>query len=67
MTSSSLVWFRGKELRVADHEPLAAAARDGDAIPVFVLDAYFFAPVRASDLARRIQFLIESRVALEHY
>ncbi|MDP8998810.1 MAG: DNA photolyase family protein [Myxococcota bacterium] len=65
MTLRSLVWFRGKELRVEDHEPLAAAARDGDVIPVFVLDPYFFAPVRARDLPHRIQFLLESLVTLE--
>jgi len=61
----TLVWFRGKELRVADHGPLAAAARDGEVIPLFVLDPYFFAPERARELPHRIQFLLESLVALE--
>ena len=58
----TLVWFRGKDLRVADHEPLAAAGRD--AIPLFVLDPYFFAPERARKYAHRIQFLIDSLVEL---
>ena len=66
MTIRSLVWFRGKELRVSDHAPLATAARDGEVIPVFALDPYFFAPGRARRLAHRIQFLLESLTSLEH-
>ncbi len=66
MTIRSLVWFRGKELRVSDHAPLAIAARDGEVIPVFVLDPYFFAPERARRLAHRMQFLLESLASLEH-
>ena len=42
----TIVWFRGKDLRLADHEPLRAAKND-EIIPVFVLDPYFFAPERA--------------------
>jgi deoxyribodipyrimidine photo-lyase len=56
----TLVWYRGKDLRVADHEPLTKAARSGDAIPLFVLDPYFFAPARARELPHRMQFLLES-------
>jgi deoxyribodipyrimidine photo-lyase len=55
----SLLWFRGKDLRIADHAPLLEAAR-GELIPVFVLDPYFFAPERASKLPHRMQFLLES-------
>src|SRR5205085_12660635 len=58
----ALVWFRGKDLRVADHEPLATAGRD--AIPLFVLDPYFFAPERARKYAHRIQFLLDSLAEL---
>jgi len=58
----TLVWFRGKDLRVADHEPLAAAGRD--AIPLFVVDPYFFAPERARKYAHRIQFLLDSLAEL---
>ena len=65
MTIRSLVWFRGKELRVSDHAPLATAARDGEVIPVFVLDPYFFAPERARRLPHRMQFLLESLTSLE--
>jgi len=60
----TLVWFRGKELRIADHAPLAAALGDDEVIPVFVLDPYFFAPHRARELPHRMQFLLESLVAL---
>jgi deoxyribodipyrimidine photo-lyase len=60
----SLVWFRGKELRVSDHLALAGAAKAGEVIPVFVLDPYFFAPERARRWAHRSQFLLESLVAL---
>lgn len=60
----TLVWYRGKDLRVADHAPLKIAARDGDVIPVFVLDDYFFAPAAARRLPFRIQFLLDSIAAL---
>lgn len=60
----TLVWFRGKELRLADHAPLLGALR-GEVIPLFVLDPYFFAPERARELPHRMQFLLESLRALE--
>ncbi|MEM8602925.1 MAG: deoxyribodipyrimidine photo-lyase [Cyanobacteria bacterium P01_H01_bin.121] len=34
----TIVWFR-RDLRIADHAPLARAARRGVVIPVFILDA----------------------------
>ncbi|HTJ81929.1 MAG TPA: deoxyribodipyrimidine photo-lyase [Polyangiaceae bacterium] len=61
----TLVWYRGKDLRVSDHAPLHQAARDGEAIPVFVVDPYFFAPERAQRLPHRIEFLLESLRSLE--
>ena len=61
----SLVWFRGKDLRVADHGPLWEAARAGEVIPLFVLDPYFFAPARARGLASRMQVLLEALAELE--
>lgn len=60
----SLVWFRGKDLRVADHGPLVAAAASGDLIPVFVVDPFFFAPERAGEAPHRMQFLLESLESL---
>ena len=62
----ALLWFRGKDLRVADHAPLAAALEaGGDLICLFVLDPHFFAPERARELPHRIQFLLESLRSLE--
>lgn len=60
----TLVWFRGKDLRVSDHAPLADAVRDGDVIPLFVLDPFFFDAERARELPHRMQFLLESLAAL---
>jgi deoxyribodipyrimidine photo-lyase len=56
----SIVWFRGKDLRVGDHRPLVEAAASGEVIPLFVLDPFFFAPERAQALPHRMQFLLES-------
>jgi len=61
----SIVWFRGKDLRVADHGPLAEAAALGEVIPLFVLDPFFFAPERARALPHRMQFLLDSLRGLE--
>jgi deoxyribodipyrimidine photo-lyase len=60
----TIVWFRGKDLRVADHAPLADAAAAGDVVPLFVLDPYFFAPARAAALPHRMQFLLDGLVEL---
>jgi len=60
----SLVWFRGKDLRVADHEPLREACAGGEVIPLFVLDPHFFGPDRARRLPHRMQFLLDSLHAL---
>lgn len=56
----TLVWFRGKDLRLHDHPPLLDAIAAGEVVPLFVLDPYFFAPERARELPHRIQFLLES-------
>ncbi len=61
----SIVWFRGKDLRLADHRPLTEAAASGEVIPLFVLDPFFFAPERARELPHRLQFLLESLKELE--
>lgn len=60
----TLLWFRGKDLRLADH-PALTEARQGELIPVFVLDDYFFEPSRARELPHRMQFLLESLAALQ--
>jgi len=65
----TLVWYRGKDLRIADHAPLRAALNvsnqgGGDVVPVFVLDDYFFRPEAARRIPFRIQFLLESVASL---
>ncbi|MEY2933182.1 MAG: hypothetical protein RL033_3931 [Pseudomonadota bacterium] len=65
----TLLWFRGKDLRLHDHqalhEALAVDRQGGEVIPLFVLDPYFFAPERARQLPHRVQFLLESLAALQ--
>lgn len=60
----TLVWFRGKDLRVTDHAPLADALDGGEVVCVFVLDPFFFAPDRARELPHRMQFLLDSIAGL---
>jgi deoxyribodipyrimidine photo-lyase len=55
----TIVWFRGKDLRLSDHAALRAA-KDDEIVPLFVLDPFFFAPERARELPHRIQYLLES-------
>ena len=61
----TIVWFRGKDMRISDHAPLRNAASVGEVLPLFVLDPYFFAKKRAQGIAHRIQFLLECLVALD--
>lgn len=61
----TIVWFRGKDLRISDHAPLGDAIETGEVIPLFVLDPYFFAPARAREVPHRMQFLLDSLRALE--
>lgn len=61
----TLVWFRGKDLRVRDHAALTDAVGTGEVICAFVLDPFFFAPERARKLPHRMQYLVESLVALQ--
>ncbi len=65
VSTRTIVWFRGKDLRISDHAPLRDAAEAGEVIPLFVLDPYFFAPNRARELPHRMQFLLDSLSALE--
>lgn len=60
----TLVWFRGKDLRISDHVPLRTAAKNGEVIPLFVVDPYFFDPERAQEYPHRMQFLLDSLHAL---
>lgn len=60
----TIVWFRGKDLRLTDHEPLRYALAQGEVIPLFVLDPFFFSARAAAELPHRMQFLLESLAAL---
>jgi deoxyribodipyrimidine photo-lyase len=60
----SLVWFRGKDLRISDHAPLLSGLKGKRTTCVFVLDPYFFEPARAQELPSRMQFLLDSLQAL---
>lgn len=60
--TKTLVWYRGKDLRVADHAPLAEAAKHGDVIPVFVMSPRYFD--RPGELPHRMQFLLACLEAL---
>jgi deoxyribodipyrimidine photo-lyase len=61
----TLVWFRGKDLRIADHVPLRAALKGGgEVVPLFVLDEHFFAADAAPRTPFRIQFLLDSIASL---
>ena len=61
----TIVWFRGKDLRVGDHEPLVRAAAEGEVIPLFVLEPRFFGPGRVGRAPHRMQFLLESLADLQ--
>jgi deoxyribodipyrimidine photo-lyase len=65
VTTRTIVWFRGKDLRISDHAPLQGALAGGEVIPLFVLDPHVFAPARARELPNRMQFLLDSLCALE--
>ena len=54
----SLIWIRGKDLRVHDHDALNMAG-PGD-VAVFVVDPFFFDPTKARELPHRMQFLLDS-------
>ena len=60
----TIVWFRGKDLRIGDHAPLREAVEAGEVVPLFVVDPYFFAPERARALPHRMQFLLDGLHAL---
>lgn len=59
---STVVWFRGKDLRVNDHPAVAEAGPN--AIHLFVVDPFFFDPERVQQMPHRIQFLLDSLQAL---
>jgi deoxyribodipyrimidine photo-lyase len=62
----TLVWFRGKDLRVHDHAALHAACADSEELlPVFVLAPRYFARSAAHPAPHRLQFLVDSLLELQ--
>jgi deoxyribodipyrimidine photo-lyase len=60
----TLVWFRGKDLRLADNAPLTDAIAGGEVVCVFLFDPFFLSPERDTFPAHRVQFLFDSVEAL---
>jgi len=60
MSRPAVVWFR-RDLRLADHPALAAAAADGPVVPLFVLDPLFL----SRSGAPRLAFLLRGLAALD--
>jgi deoxyribodipyrimidine photo-lyase len=61
----TLVWFRGKDLRVQDHAALHAACKDSsELVPLFVLAPRYFEPAGASSAPHRLQFLLDGLTEL---
>jgi deoxyribodipyrimidine photo-lyase len=53
----SLLWFRGKDLRLRDHAALHAAMKSRELVPVFVLAPRYFQ--RGDAPPHRLQFMLE--------
>lgn len=53
----TLLWFRGKDLRLRDHAALHAALKSSELLPVFVLAPRYFAGAAAPP--HRLQFLLD--------
>lgn len=61
----AIVWFRGKDLRLDDHQPLQQAAQSSELLPVFVLEPHYFGEGRAAEAPARMQFMLESLRTLD--
>ncbi|HVU00590.1 MAG TPA: deoxyribodipyrimidine photo-lyase [Polyangiaceae bacterium] len=60
----TLVWFRGKDLRVGDQPALSAARKDALVVPFFVLSPKVVSTERAARSPHRTRFLLDSVGAL---
>src|ERR1700743_1819487 len=60
----TLLWFRGKDLRVHDHAALGAAASSRELIPLFVLSPRYFEAKGEHPAPHRLQFLLDALQAL---
>lgn len=55
-----LVWFRGEDLRLADHPALDAARGSTELICLFILEPHYFAPQGDCVAPHRLQFLLDA-------
>ena len=57
----TLLWFRGKDLRLRDHAALHAAVKSSELLPVFVLAPRYFQHAKKHSEAppHRLQFLLD--------
>lgn len=62
MSGLQVVWFK-RDLRVADHAPLAAAARCGPVLPLYVLEPGYWAQPDTAE--RHWAFIRESLASLD--
>src|SRR6185312_16058074 len=57
----TLLWYRGKDLRIHDHAALHAAVKDSrELCPVFVLSTKYFGAEPREAAPHRVQFLLQS-------
>jgi deoxyribodipyrimidine photo-lyase len=61
-TPLNIVWFK-RDLRIADHKPLAAAAKQGRVLPLYIAEPELWAQPDAS--ARQWEFAAESLAELQ--
>ncbi|APS00368.1 hypothetical protein BCY86_06505 [Pajaroellobacter abortibovis] len=62
----AIVWFRGKDLRVADHTPLCNAIRVDEVFPLFRARSEFLGnAARSCEFPYRIQSFLDSLRTLQ--
>ena len=62
MTPPIIVWFK-RDLRVVDHEPLSRAVREGQVLPLYVIEPDYWA--RDYTSGRQWSFLKDSLISLD--
>lgn len=65
MTCRTIVWFREKDLRLADHAPLNEALSGGESLLLFVLNPELISAESAKARPNHMQFLLDSLSELQ--
>lgn len=60
LSMRTIVWFRDKDLRLSDHQPLWDAQRGGQVIPLWILDPETFSQSSLAEAPQRSQYLLDS-------